>query len=160
MMPRSHPTRIIRHNVLIPFASPEDVYGAFLSSKLHAQFTGSGAKCSARARGRFTAWNNYISGKNVELVEGKKIVQEWKTSEWPKGFEPSILKISLKKKGSGTQLSMIQSRVPASQVDEYDKGWYESYWEPLKQYFRNRAQAKQLTRRMKPTLVRTATADR
>jgi activator of HSP90 ATPase len=67
------------------------------------------------------------------------IVQEWKTSEWPEDYEPSILKISLKKKGGGTQLSMIQSRVPASQVDQYDKGWYESYWEPLKQYFRAKA---------------------
>ena len=139
-MPTDHPTGTIRHNVLIPLATPEEVYRAFLSSKIHAQFTGSGAKCSARVRGRFTAWNKYISGKNVELVEGKKIVQEWKTSEWPKGYGPSILTISLKKKDSGTQLSMIQSRVPASQVDEYDKGWYESYWEPLKQYFRNGAQ--------------------
>jgi activator of HSP90 ATPase len=127
---------------LIPRASPEEVYRAFLSSKVHTQFTGSEAKCSSRVRGRFTAWNKYISGKNVELVKGKKIVQEWKTSEWPEGYEPSILKISLKKKGTGTELSMIQSRVPASQVDEYDKGWYESYWEPLKQYFGNRVQSK------------------
>jgi activator of HSP90 ATPase len=30
------------------------------------------------------AWNMYISGKNIELVKDKKIVQEWKTTEWPK----------------------------------------------------------------------------
>jgi activator of HSP90 ATPase len=131
-MPTSHPTGTIRHNVLIPLSSPEEVYRAFVSSKEHTEFTGSEAKCSAKVGGRFTAWDKYISGKNLELVEGKKIVQEWKTSEWPQGYEPSIFKISLKKKAAGTQLSMIQSRVPASQVDQYDKGWYESYWEPLK----------------------------
>ena len=120
-MPAGHPTGIIRHNVLIPLASPGEVYRAFLSSKVHAEFTGSEAKCGAKVRGRFTAWNNYISGKSVELVDGKKIVQEWKTSEWPEGYEPSILKISFKKRGEGTQLSMIQSRVPASQVDQYGK---------------------------------------
>jgi activator of HSP90 ATPase len=141
-MPTSHPTGTIRHNVLIPLSSPEAVYRAFLSSKEHTEFTGSEAKCNAKVGGRFTAWDKYISGKNVELVEGKKIVQEWKTSEWPQGYEPSILKISLKKKGEGTQLSMTQSRVPASQVDQYDKGWYESYWEPLKQYFRTKARSK------------------
>jgi activator of HSP90 ATPase len=141
-VPIAHPSGMIRHTVLIPLASPEEVYRAFLSSKIHAEFTGSEAKCSARVRGRFTAWNKYISGKNIELVEGKKIVQEWKTSEWPQGYEPSILKISFKKRGQGTQLSMIQSRVPASQVDQYDKGWYESYWEPLKQYFRTKVQSK------------------
>ena len=141
-MPITHPTGIIRHNVLIPLSSPEVVYRAFLSSKEHMEFTGSEAQCSARVGGRFTAWGKYISGKNMELVEGNKIVQEWKTSEWPEGYEPSILKIFLKKKGGGTLLSMIQSRVPASQVDQYDKGWYESYWEPLKQYFRAKAQSK------------------
>jgi activator of HSP90 ATPase len=142
-VPIAHPTGIIRHNVLIPSASPDDVYRAFLSSKIHTEFTGSEAKCSAKVGGRFTAWDKYISGKNLELVEGKKIAQEWKTSEWPQGYDRSILKISLKNKGGGTQLSMIQSRVPASQVDQYDKGWYESYWEPLKQYFRAKAQSKQ-----------------
>ncbi len=141
-MPITHPTGIIRHNVLIPLSSPEVVYRAFLSSKGHTQFTDSEAKCSARVGGRFTAWSKYISGKNIKLVKDKMIVQEWKTSEWPEGYEPSILKIFLKKKGGGTLLSMIQSRVPASQVDQYDKGWYESYWEPLKQYFRAKAQSK------------------
>ena len=141
-MPIAHPTGIIRHTFLIPLASPEEIYRAFVSSREHTEFTGSEAKCSAKVGGRFTAWDKYISGKNLELVEGKKIVQEWKTSEWPQGYEPSILKIFLKKKGGGTQLSMTQSRVPASQVDQYDKGWYESYWEPLKRYFRAKAQSK------------------
>jgi activator of HSP90 ATPase len=126
-MPTAHPTGTIRHNVLIPLSSPEAVYRAFLSSKEHTQFTGSEAKCGAKDGGRFTAWDKYISGKNVKLVKDKMIVQEWKTSEWPEGYEPSILKISLKRKGTGTQVSMIQSRVPASQADQYDKGWYESY---------------------------------
>ncbi len=141
-MPTAHPTGTIRHNVLIPLSSPEAVYRAFLSSKEHTAFTGSEAKCSARVGGTFTAWNKYISGKNIKLVKDKMIVQEWKTSEWPEGYEASILKISLKKEGEGTQVSMIQSRVPASQVGQYDKGWYESYWEPLKRYFRAKARSK------------------
>jgi activator of HSP90 ATPase len=138
----AHPTGIIHHTILIPLASPEEVYRAFVSSKVHAEFTGSEANCSARVGGRFTAWDKYISGKNVELVKGKRIVQEWKTSEWPDDYGPSILKISLKKKGEGTQLTMVQSRVPATQVHQYDKGWYESYWEPLKQYFLTKARSK------------------
>jgi len=141
-VPIAHPTGIIRHTVLIPLASPQEVYRAFVSSKEHTEFTGSEAKCSARVGGRFTAWRKYISGKNIKLVKDKMIVQESRTSEWPEGYEPSILKISLKKKGGGTQLSMSQSRVPASQVDRYDKGWYESYWEPLKRFFRAKVQSK------------------
>lgn len=141
-MTTANPTGTIRHDVLIPLSTPEAVYRALLLSKEHTEFTGSEAKCSARVGGKFTAWDKYISGKNIRLVKDKLIVQEWKTSEWPEGYEPSILKISLKREGEGTKLTMIQTRVPASQVDRYDKGWYESYWEPLKQYFRDKARSK------------------
>jgi uncharacterized protein YndB with AHSA1/START domain len=129
------PTGVIRQKVLIPNATPEQVYLALLSSKQHSDFTGSPAKVSAKAGTRFTAWDEYISGKNIELEPGKKIVQEWITSEFPDGYGPSLLKISLRKKKDGTELSMIQSRVPASQVKKYEGGWHESYWNPMKEYF-------------------------
>jgi len=141
-MPTAHPTGTIRHNELIPLSTPEAVYRAFLSSTEHTAFTGSEAKCSARVGGKFTAWDQYISGKNIRLIKDNMIVQEWKTSEWPEGYEPSILKISLKKEGEGTKVTMVQAQVPASQVDQYHKGWYESYWEPLKKYFRTKARSK------------------
>ena len=126
---------VIRQKVLIPNSSPEKVYKAFLSSREHAAFTDSPAKISARKGTKFTAWDGYITGRNISLVKGKKIEQEWRTTEFPDGYPDSLLKISLKKKGEGTELSMIQSKVPASQVKRYTEGWYESYWNPLKAYF-------------------------
>ena len=29
-----------------------------------------------------TAWDGYISGRNVELIPGERIVQTWRTSEF------------------------------------------------------------------------------
>ncbi len=97
--------------------------------------TGSKATCTARKGGRFTAWDGYITGKNIALTQGKKIVQDWQTTEWPEGYGPSILEISLEKKGDGTELSLVQSKVPASQAKDYDKGWHDFYWNPMKDYF-------------------------
>ena len=125
----------IHQKVLIPNATPDEVYKAFLSSKQHSDFTGSKATCSARKGSKFTAWDGYISGRNLELIKGKKIVQEWQTSEWPEGYGPSTLKIILKKVGGETELSFAQTNVPSSQVKEYEKGWFDSYWNPLKKYF-------------------------
>ena len=130
---------MIRHKVLIPKAKPDQVYRAFVSSKEHAEFTGSPAKVNGRVGGKFTAWDGYISGKNISLIKGRKIEQEWITSEFPEGYGPSILRISFRKKGDGTELTMFQSKVPASQVKKYDQGWYESYWDPLKEYFEKRS---------------------
>ncbi len=136
--PMALKTGTIRQKVLIPSVRPEEVYNALIDAKKHSAFTGSKATCNPKPGGRFTAWDNYISGKNLELVKGKKIVQEWKTSEWPEDYPSSILEFTLTRKKDGTELRMVHSKVPASQMEKYSEGWYSSYWEPLKEYFRKR----------------------
>jgi len=119
-------------------ASPADIFDALLNPIKHTEFTGSPATTSRRTGARFTAWDGYISGKNIRLVKNAKIVQEWKTTEWPKDYPPSRLEFTLNAKNGETELKMIQSRVPAEQVEDYRKGWYDSYWNPLKKYFEKR----------------------
>ncbi len=114
-------TGMIRQRILIPSAAPEEVYNALIDPKKHSAFTGSKATCNPRPGGRFTAWNNYIIGKNLELVKGKRIVQEWRTSEWPENYPNSILKFTFAPREDGTELKMVHSKVPASQVEQYRK---------------------------------------
>jgi activator of HSP90 ATPase len=71
------------------------------------------------------------------LVKGKRIVQEWKTTEWP-DYPPSIVEFTLKKKGIGTKLTMVHSKVPSEQAESYRQGWIDFYWEPMKKYFKKR----------------------
>jgi activator of HSP90 ATPase len=127
-------TTTIKQTVIIP-ADPEKVYEAFMNAKIHSEFTGSKATCNPIVGGKFTAWDGYISGKNVELEKGKKIVQEWKTTEWPGGYGPSRFELTLKKVRNGTQITMVHSNVPEKQAAELAEGWNEFYWTPLKEYF-------------------------
>jgi activator of HSP90 ATPase len=116
-------------------AAPEEVYEALLDPKKHSAFTGSPATTSTKVGAAFTAWEGYITGKNLELVKGKKIVQEWKTTEWPDGYPVSRLEFTLTAKKGGTELKMVHSKVPAEQVADYTSGWKSAYWDPLKEYF-------------------------
>jgi activator of HSP90 ATPase len=116
-------------------ASPEKVYDSFVDPKKHSEFTGSKASGKAEIGGKFTAWDGYSFGKYLELDEGKRIVQTWQTTDWPKGYPPSRLELILKEIPEGTELTMIQSEVPAEQEEELAGGWIEFYWEPLKKYF-------------------------
>ena len=120
--------------------TPQQVYDAFLSSKGHSEMTGGSAKMSDKVGGKFTAWDGYIWGVNKELTSGKKIVQTWRTSDFPDDAEDSILKIELaatktKDGKSGTKLKMSHSNIPAGQEKSYGPGWHENYWEPMKAYF-------------------------
>ena len=55
-------------------ATTQEIYSAWLNSQPHTQMTGGEAKCSDKVGASFTAWDGYISGKNLELFENKKIV--------------------------------------------------------------------------------------
>lgn len=118
--------------------TPAKVYEALLDAKKHSEFTGSPASTNDRVGVEFTAWDGYISGKNLELVKNKKIVQEWETTEWPKGYPRSRLEITLTPRNGGTDLKLVQTGVPAGQVEEYTGGWHSAYWEPLTEYLKGR----------------------
>jgi activator of HSP90 ATPase len=133
----SRATRVIKQTRLF-HAKPMEVYEALIDAKRHAEFTGSAATCDPKAGGKFTAWDGYISGKNLKLVPGRMIVQEWKTTEWPKAHPPSIVEFTFKRAKQGTQLTMVHSKVPAEQAGSYRQGWIDSYWKPLKKYLQQK----------------------
>ena len=115
-------------------ASPKDVYDAYLDSRRHARMTGQAAKMSTKEGGKFTAGDTYISGTNVELIPGKRIVQAWRASEWPEGVY-SVLRLELKAKGKGSRMIVDHIGIPDQFRDGVDEGWYEFYWNPMKAYF-------------------------
>ena len=130
-------TTTITQKTLFP-ALPEEVYEALLDSKKHSEFTGSKATGKAKVGAKFTAWDGYISGKNLELEKGKRIVQEWVTTEWPQDFPPSRLEFTFKKIDGKTELTMVHSDIPTDQEEELKQGWIDYYWTPLKNYFEKR----------------------
>jgi activator of HSP90 ATPase len=130
-MPR---TRTITQKVVVS-ATPDEVYAAFVNARTHAAFTASRATGTARVGAAFSAWDGYITGVHRELVKGRKIVQDWRTTAWPEGAPPSRLELTFKKVGAGTEIRMVHSQVPAEQADSYRQGWVDFYWTPLKAYF-------------------------
>jgi activator of HSP90 ATPase len=128
----------IEEIVTIP-ATPEEVYEAFMDPKKHAKFTRSKATGNPVVGGEFTAWDGYIKGKNLELKEGKLIVQEWTNTDFPEGYPSSRFELALKKVPKGTEMHMVHSKIPASQAEELREGWTEFYWEPLRNYFSKQA---------------------
>ena len=125
----------ITQKVVIPKVSPKDVYEAYVDPKKHSEFTDSKATGKPVVGGKFTAWDGYIFGKYLELDDGKRVVQEWSSTDFPKGYGPSKLELCFNKVPDGTELVMVHSNVPAEQADSYRQGWIDFYFKPMKEYF-------------------------
>ena len=116
-------------------ATPEKVFKAWLSTEGHTAMTGSNAKVEPRVGGTFSAWDGYITGKTLELKPYTRIVQAWRTSEFPDESPDSRLEISLEAVKAGTKLTLIHSNIPDDQADSYEGGWDDNYFKPMKEYF-------------------------
>ncbi len=125
--------KTIRQTVTIK-ASPHAVYEALMDSLKHAAFSGMPAHISRKPGGRFTAYGPWISGVNLELVPDKKIVQFWRSRNWPK-FHYSTVTFALDNVKGGTRLRFTQIGVPDHDYRAKQRGWIKSYWKPMKAMF-------------------------
>lgn len=128
------PTERIELEAIIP-ATPRQIYDAWLNGEQHEAFTGAGASGAPDVGSGFTAWGDYIWGTNLALEDGRRIVQAWRTSEFPEGAPDSRLEVVLEPAGDGTRLLLIHDEIPEGQAGEYEKGWVEYYFIPLRNFF-------------------------
>ena len=121
---------------VVILAEPAEIYGAWLSTRGHTLMTGSPARVSGKAGGKFTAWDGYIFGKTLELEPDRRIVQAWRTTEFPDEVPDSHLEVLLTPTKGGTKITLTHTNIPPGQADSYKQGWRDFYFTPMKAYFR------------------------
>ncbi len=117
-------------------ATPKQVYDAWLNSKAHGAMTGGGAARASRVKGgKFTAWDGYCSGTNLELEPDKRIVQAWRTTEFAPSDPDSRLEVLLEEAAGGTKVTIRHTNIPDGQGAAYRQGWRDFYLKPMREYF-------------------------
>ena len=124
-------TKIIQQSATFN-ALPMDVYEMLMDSKKHAALSGEPAAISREVGGRFSAWGTHISGFNLALRPGQKIVQAWRALDWPTDHY-SIAIFELNAADGGTKLDFTQIGVPAYRYEGHCRGWTQTYWTPMKE---------------------------
>jgi activator of HSP90 ATPase len=115
--------------------SAEDAYDAWLNSKEHSSFTGSKAVIKPKEGSEFRVWDNYITGQIKELEKGRRILQTWRTDEFPENAEDSVLEVMFDNTKKGCRLLLNHWNIPEGQGERYKEGWEEYYFKPMKEYF-------------------------
>jgi uncharacterized protein YndB with AHSA1/START domain len=74
-------TKTIQQTVTFQ-APPMKVYEMLTDSAKHTSLSGENANISNSIGGRFTAWGSHITGINLVVKPGEKIVQAWRATGW------------------------------------------------------------------------------
>ena len=114
-------------------AEPEMVYAALTNPVTLELWTGEPAVMSTEPGSEFSLWDGSINGINIEFDPGKKIVQQW---DFGDRKNPSVVTIQLRAEGEGTVVELRHTNIPDSEFDEISKGWTDSYFKQLTDFYR------------------------
>lgn len=110
---------------------PVDVFSIFLTSEKFTAMTGIPADLSPEVGGASTMFGGMIAALNIEVIEGKRLVQAWRPGNWDEGTY-SIARFDFAADNGGTKVTLTHTGYPAESEDHLRAGWAERYWEPLK----------------------------
>ena len=124
----------IRQDITIALSASQ-IYRALLDAGQFGAFTNATAEIDASPGGAFSGFGGVITGRNIELIADRRIVQAWRVASWPEGVY-SIVRFELEPSGAETKLTLHHTGFPEDAGDHLASGWHKMYWEPLKNYLR------------------------
>ena len=127
--------KTIKHRVRFK-ASPEIVYDLLAGSVGRSEITGREAAISEEVGGRFSTDDGQVTGINVDIVPGRRLVQAWRRNDFPEGIY-SMAAITLEPTaGGGTELVLTHRGVPKHLLDQIEDYWRSIYWTPMRKRWR------------------------
>ncbi|KAJ4847232.1 hypothetical protein Tsubulata_035615 [Turnera subulata] len=107
-----------------------DLYEILMDDNRWKGFTQSNARISKEVGGEFSIFDGSVTGRNVELQEGKLIVQNWRFGSWPDGVV-STVRLTLDEPEPGvTVVKVLHTDIPeedrygnATVVENTERGW-------------------------------------
>lgn len=112
-------------------APPQEVYEALTNAVSIRLWTNEDAVMEPTTGTEFSLWDGSITGKNIEFIENKKIVQQWYFGD----KDESIVTIKLHSHGESTSVELRHTNIPDDDYDEIVEGWNESYFGNLEEFF-------------------------
>jgi len=113
-------------------AEPSDIYSALTNPFTIELWSGYPAVMSDEPGSEFSMWEGDITGKNLEFVQDKKVVQEWFFGDQT---EKSVVTIDIKPDGENSVVTVEHTNIPDDDFAEIAEGWREYYIGAIVNFF-------------------------
>ena len=113
-------------------AEPSDVYAALTNPFTIELWSGYPAEISTEPGSEFTMWEGDITGKMIEAVTDKKVVQQWYFGDQT---EESIVTITIHPKGENSNVTVEHTNIPDEDFEDITEGWREYYFGAISTFF-------------------------
>lgn len=115
--------------------SRERLFEAIADSTAHTAFTGQPAEIGQAPGEPWSAFGGKIHGVQIDRQEGARVVQAWRSAEWPDGVY-SLVHFSFEDRPEGGRIRLVHSAIPEGARSMLEQGWNDMYWNPLREWLR------------------------
>ncbi|XP_050227172.1 uncharacterized protein LOC126676892 [Mercurialis annua] len=105
-------------------------------------FSQSNAKISKEVGGEFSIFDGSVTGRNVELKEGKLIVQKWRFGSWPDGVVSTVTLTLDEPEPGFTVVKLLHTDIPeedrygnATVAENTERGWRDLIFHKIRAVF-------------------------
>ena len=123
----------IHQEVTYPVA-PGAIYELLTNGAKFGTVTGHPGKGGGVPGAMFSLFNEWIEGRQIELVPNERIVQAWRMQNWEPGVY-SLVRFTLTPEGTGTKLLLDHEGYPETFHEHISTNWSPFYFEPFARHF-------------------------
>ncbi|MBG0861206.1 MAG: SRPBCC domain-containing protein [Bacteroidales bacterium] len=105
-------------------AEPSDIYSALTNPVTIELWSGYPAEMSEVPGSEFSLWEGDITGRNLEFIKDKKVVQEW---YFGAQAEKSVVTITIQPDRDNSIVTVEHTNIPDEDFNDVAEGWREYY---------------------------------
>ena len=114
------------------YAEASDVYSALTNPFTIELWSGYPAEMSEEPGSEFSLWEGDISGKNLESIKYRNLIQDLYFGDQE---QKSIVTIDIKSEGENSVVTVEHSNIPDEEFDQIAEGWREYYIGAIAAFF-------------------------
>jgi activator of HSP90 ATPase len=103
-------------------AEPSDIYSALTNPYTIEIWSGYPAVMSEEPGSEFSLWEGDITGRNIEFIKNKKVVQEWYFGDRE---EKSIATVMIRQERDNSLVTVEHTNNPDDDFNDIAEGWRE-----------------------------------
>ncbi|XWS43257.1 hypothetical protein CRYUN_Cryun16bG0087400 [Craigia yunnanensis] len=120
----------------------KDMYEILMDENRWKGFTQSNARISKEVGGQISIFDGSVTGSNLELQEGKLIIQRWRFGSWPDRIESTVRLVFDEPEPGVTLIKLTHTDVPeedrygnATVVENTERGWRDLIFNKIRAVF-------------------------
>lgn len=125
--------KAIQQTIHFKGVTASELFHLYIDPEKHSALHGGARTYISGIEGdKFSLLNGNLTGRNLQIIPDRMIVQSWRGNVWKEQDLDSILVMTFLNTPGGSTIEMVHCCTPP----QFKELWDEVYWKPIRKYLK------------------------